>query len=78
MFRSTRVQMLLVLVAGAAVGYGAASGKLNPFQSAEAASPGGASVSEKTGGGQSGDCSGCCGDGANKSQLLAMADPKVK
>jgi hypothetical protein len=54
MVRNTKVQMLVVLVAGAVMGY-AASGKLNSFQRAEAAPPQGASTAEKTGGTQPGD-----------------------
>jgi arylsulfatase len=44
MLRNTKIQMLLVLVAGASLGYVAASGKLNPFQRAKAAPPQGSST----------------------------------
>ncbi|HMF14361.1 MAG TPA: sulfatase-like hydrolase/transferase, partial [Gemmataceae bacterium] len=72
MIRNTRVQMLLVLALGAAAGYTAASGKLGLFQKAEAASPTGPAAV-----GESNDAA-CCCEGGTKSQLLAMADPKVK
>ena len=69
MLRSTKVQMLLVLVAGAAIGYAAASGKFSPWPRAEAAPPEGS---------QSETPASCCSDGLSKAQLLALADPKVK
>ena len=50
MLRNTKIQMLLVLVAGASIGYAAASGKLNPFQRGEAAPPQGSSTAEKSAG----------------------------
>src|SRR5437868_14590282 len=78
MLRSTRVQMLLVLAAGALIGYAAASGKLNPFQRAEAAQPGGPTVVEKTVASQPAGSFGCCPEDATKAQLLAMSDPKVQ
>jgi arylsulfatase len=61
--------MLLVLVAGAAIGYAAASGKFSPWPRAEAAPPEGS---------QSETPASCCSDGLSKAQLLALADPKVK
>src|SRR5215831_3102358 len=76
MFRSTKFLAVACLTAGTLLGYAAASGKLNPFARAEAAPPEGASAVEKTGGPQPGDPA-CCPEGASKSQLLALADPKV-
>ena len=46
MLRNTKIQMVLVLVAGASIGYVAASGKLNPFQRAKAAPPQEASTAD--------------------------------
>src|SRR5262249_4914348 len=62
----------MCLLAGALLGYGTASGKLNPFQRASAAPPGESSAI----GAQPGDS--CCSEGVSKGELLAMADPKVK
>ncbi len=78
MLKNTRIQMFLVLVAGASIGYAVASGKLNPFQRADAAPPRGSSAGEKTEGPQAGDTFACCPQGTSKGQLLAMADPRVK
>ena len=39
MLKNTKMQMLLVLVVGASLGYAAASGKLNPFQKSGGSSP---------------------------------------
>src|SRR5262249_45361769 len=69
MLRNTRVQMLLVLVTGAVVGYVAAGGRINPFPSASAAPSGGPAASEPTANSQSQDRAACCPDGGNKGQL---------
>ncbi len=78
MLKNTKVQMLLVLVAGASLGYAAASGKLNPFQRADAAPPRESSAGEQTKDSPAGDTFACCSEGASKGQLLALADPKVR
>src|SRR6201997_423871 len=70
MFRSTKVQMTLVLTAGIVAGYAVASGKLNPFQKAEAAPPTPAAASRQ------GDCPACRGEGADRAQFLVKADEK--
>src|SRR4051794_4732342 len=75
--KSMRLQVLGGIALGAVLGYGAASGKLNPFRNADAATPGKASATDKKGD-RPGDKPGCCSEGANKAQLLALADPKVK
>jgi arylsulfatase len=78
MLRNTKIHMLLVLVAGAAIGYAAASGKLNPFPKAEAAPPQESSTAEKTAGTQPGEPA-CCSEGVSKGQLLlAFADPNAR
>jgi arylsulfatase len=74
MLRNTKVQMLLVLLAGAAIGYAAASGKWPSFRSSAAAPPAGASEG-KTCQAEEG-AAGCC-DGADP-RARALADPKVK
>lgn len=77
MFRSTKVQMALVLVLGAAGGYAAASGKLNPFQRANAAPPGSSAAVDAP---ATAACDGgsCCPEAKGKGELLALADTKVK
>jgi arylsulfatase len=74
MFRNTRVQMAAVLAAGLLLGYLAASGRLNPFQRAEAAAPGESLATDKTAGTPSAGPA-CCSEGGSKSQLLASAGP---
>lgn len=71
MLRNAKIQMFLVLVAGASIGYAAAVGKFNFFQKVEAGPPSGLSPSEKAEGE-----SACCSEGAAKGQLLVLADPK--
>src|SRR5438445_5212396 len=78
MFKNVRVQMIAMLAIGSLLGFAAASGKLNPFQRADAAPPGRPTAVEKTGASQSGDGSACCEEDAKKAQLLAMADPKAQ
>jgi arylsulfatase len=78
MFRSTKVQMLLVLAAGALVGFAAASGRLNPFQKADAGQPGGASGVTKTPESEPDACPACCSEGPKKGQLLVKADSDEK
>jgi arylsulfatase len=72
MFRNVRVQLAAVLAVGVLLGYLAASGRLNPFQKADAAAP--SSNAAQPG---DDDKAPCC-EGVNKGQLLAQADPKVK
>src|SRR5262249_34526493 len=64
MVRSVRLQMVAVLAAGALLGYGAASGHLNPFQQAGAA---GQPAQLGNGADQA-----CCTEGVSKGQLLAL------
>src|SRR5262249_49839709 len=73
MLRNARVQMAAVLAARLLLGYLAASGRLNPFQRAEAAdlTTGATGVKPTEPGGGTGPA--CC-DGVNKGQLLARAD----
>src|SRR5262245_13654819 len=66
--RNSKVQMAAVLAVGILLGYLAASGRLNPFQRADAA--------ELTGRSDSGAGPACCAE-VNKGQLLALADSKV-
>jgi arylsulfatase len=73
MLKNTKLQILLALSAGVLLGYGVASGKLNPFQKAEAAAPRESLATDKTAGTPSAGPA-CCPDGGNKSQLLALAD----
>jgi arylsulfatase A-like enzyme len=77
MLRNSRVQIAAGLAVGVLIGYLAASGRLNPFQRADAAEPerGAASVNAAESG--SGTEPPCC-EKVNKGELLAMADPKVK
>ena len=65
--RTTRLQLLLALAAGGALGYLAASGKFNPFRGPDAARAG-ESVGP-TGGA-------CCAE-ADRTELLAAVDPKA-
>jgi arylsulfatase len=62
----------MCLIAGALLGYGTASGKLNPFQRASAAPPGESAAV----GSQPGDA--CCSEGVSKGELVALAGPKVQ
>src|SRR5262245_28618324 len=68
MLRNTRVQMAAILAIGALLGYLVASGRLNPFQGAEAAPP--ATADTPAAPAQSGP--GCC-EGACKGEVLALA-----
>src|SRR5258708_36977703 len=68
-----RVQQLLGVALGVLLGYLAATGKLNPFQKAEAASPPSSTVAT----GPDGSAA-CCPEGAAQAQLVAMTNPKVK
>jgi arylsulfatase A-like enzyme len=77
MFRNMRLQMAAVLAVGVLLGYLAASGRVNPFQKADAgqtrSAPGvrAAESGEET-------PAACCSEDVNKGQLLARADPKAK
>ncbi len=73
MLRSTKVQLALVLAAGIVAGYAAASGKLNPFQRAEANPPATAPAAAA----KPADCPTCTA-GADRAVLLAKADEKGK
>jgi arylsulfatase len=70
MLKNTRLQMLLVLAVGAAAGYGAASGKLNPFRPAQAAPPGTAAADKE-------DEGACCVDKLSRYQVLAQDESKT-
>jgi arylsulfatase A-like enzyme len=73
MLRNTRVQMAAVLAVGLLLGYVVASGRVNPFQSANAAAQAGAvKPAESDSGGQPACCDEVC-----KSQFLARADLKA-
>src|SRR5262245_41834855 len=78
MFRNTKVLACICTAAGILLGYAAASGMLNPFPKAAATPPVGSPAVEKTGCPQTGDTPACCSEGVSKSQLVALADPKVK
>src|SRR4051812_13470094 len=65
MLKNTRLQMLLVLVAGAGLGYGAAAGWLPSFRSATAAPPPAAAAAAAA---QCG-AEGCCSEGVSKASL---------
>ena len=76
MLRNAKAHMLLVLLAGAGLGYAAATARISPVPRADAAPPG-----DRQPGDNSICCeeeAGCCSQGAGKSQLLALANPKVK
>ncbi len=77
MVKNTKVQMLVVLLAGALAGYAAASGRLNPFQRGEAAPPHEPSTTEKTKAAQP-DEPACCSESTGKSKLLALADRNLR
>jgi arylsulfatase len=70
-FHTRKGQTLLVLAAGALLGYGAASGRVLWNRPAEAA-PG--SPADNSGA----DCPACCSEGVGKGALLARADTKEK
>src|SRR5262245_22959505 len=74
MLRNTILQLLAVLALGALLGYGAASGKLNPFQRADASSAPPQPAAEKLDGRPADAPAGvCCDDSANRKDLLVMA-----
>jgi arylsulfatase len=77
MFRSTRVQLLAGIAIGALLGYLAASARLNPFQRADAAPPSAEVGSTKAAASSSAATAACCEE-VNRSQLVALADQKVK
>src|SRR5713101_5614550 len=83
MLKNTRLQMIAVLAVGALLGYVAASGKLAVFRAANA-EPGNSAVGrisnpsyQENSPAKATDGT-CCSGGANKGQLLALADPKPK
>jgi arylsulfatase len=67
MFRNAKLQMTAVLAVGVLCGYLAASGRLNPFQRADAGEPDRAAAAEKPAG------PACCDEG-NRGQVLALAN----
>jgi len=73
-----KLQLLLVIALSAGLGYAAASGPSRLLAWVGGSSPAQAADADKPGTAASAGCLGCCGEGANKAQLLAMADPKVK
>jgi len=66
MLKSARIQGLVLVALGALLGYGAASGKWNPFQKVDAA-PAALKSSQA-------DAPACCAAGTARSQLLALAN----
>ncbi|HEV3256365.1 MAG TPA: arylsulfatase, partial [Gemmataceae bacterium] len=66
MLRNSRMQGLVLVALGALLGYGAASGKWNPFQKVDAA-PAESKFSQA-------DAPACCAAQAAKGQLLAVAN----
>jgi arylsulfatase A-like enzyme len=68
MFRNAKVQMAAVLAVGVLCGYLAASGRLNPFQRADAAEPPNVKPAESG----NGAGAACCEE-VNKGNLLALA-----
>jgi arylsulfatase A-like enzyme len=76
MLRNTRVQMAAVLAIGALLGYLAASGRLNPFSRADAASSTAEAAGTKPAEAGSGGKPACCDD-VCKGQLLARAETNV-
>jgi arylsulfatase len=74
MFRSSKFAAGLCLAVGTLLGYAAATGHLNPDQWANASSPEKTQVADTT---RTTTGDGVCCDGANKGQLLALADPQA-
>jgi len=78
MLKNTRVQMIAVLAIGGLLGYAAASGRLNPFERADAAEQAKAKPSSLTPREIVSEPKPACCDDVTKGQLLALADPKPK
>ncbi len=75
MIRGTRLQSLAILATGALLGYLAASDKLNPFPSAQAAQRPTADPGRAMSAKPSDDGPACCSDDIGKGTLLALATP---
>jgi len=80
MLRTARLQTVLVLAAGALLGYLAASDKLNPFSNAQASPGAGAGAGDAAQCAEPAQCGGdtgavSCSDGVGKGALLALATP---
>ena len=69
MLKNVKLQFLLVAGLSALLGYAAASGKLNPFQKADA----GTADQPKTAASSAPAAPGCCSDGLSKAGMLALA-----
>src|SRR5271154_3614032 len=74
MFKNLKVQTLLVLTAGALLGYGAANSNRLWNRSAEASTTGSQDSINKKIDAPQGDKAGCCMAGNGKGDLLAMAN----
>jgi arylsulfatase A-like enzyme len=70
MFKRSYLAAIGLVALGGLLGYAAASGKLNPFQRAEAAPPGERAAT------QSADKENCCADGLDKASLLVKAETR--
>jgi arylsulfatase len=75
--RNTKVLAVACIGLGALLGYTAASGRINPWQRAEGASPVLAAVTGKPAATANVQPA-CCTECTSKGELLALADPKVK
>src|SRR5262245_16365956 len=71
MLKNPKLHLLAVLAAGLALGYAAASGKLNPFQRAGARAPERPSATDGPAGEPVPDC--CRADGVSRAGLLLAA-----
>ncbi len=78
MLKRSNVQLLAVLAAGAVLGYVAASGKLSLSPQSNAAPAATLTLTTPVGVSPTANVSGCCSEGADKAQLLAMANPNVR
>jgi arylsulfatase A-like enzyme len=75
--RNTKALAVACIGLGVLLGYAAASGRINPWQRAEAGSPALAAVTSKSAASSNAQPA-CCTECGSKGQLLALADPKVK
>ena len=71
MWKNVRLQFLLVAGVSALLGFAAASGKLNPFQKADAGQPEQPKAAAPTGAAPT--APGCCSDGLSKAGMVALA-----
>src|SRR5262249_10726689 len=76
MMRNTRFLAVACIGLGMLLGYAAASGRLNPWQRAQAGPPAPSAVADRSSPSAKQE-PGCC-DGLAKGELVALADPKVK